>query len=43
MATILDGKETSTKIVEEIRAEVDALKARGLNPTLALILVGADP
>jgi methylenetetrahydrofolate dehydrogenase (NADP+)/methenyltetrahydrofolate cyclohydrolase len=43
MATILDGKETSAKIVEEVRAEVDALKVRGLNPTLALILVGADP
>ena len=43
MATILDGKETSAKIVEEIKVEVAALKARGVNPTLALILVGADP
>jgi methylenetetrahydrofolate dehydrogenase (NADP+)/methenyltetrahydrofolate cyclohydrolase len=43
MAVILDGKETSAKIVEEVRAEVAALKARGVNPTLALILVGADP
>jgi methylenetetrahydrofolate dehydrogenase (NADP+)/methenyltetrahydrofolate cyclohydrolase len=43
MAVILDGKETSAKIVEEVRAEVEKLKAKGVNPTLALILVGADP
>lgn len=43
MAVILDGKETSAKIVEEVRSEVDKLKAKGINPTLALILVGADP
>ena len=43
MAIVLDGKETSAKIVEEVRAEVEKLKARGVNPTLALILVGADP
>jgi methylenetetrahydrofolate dehydrogenase (NADP+)/methenyltetrahydrofolate cyclohydrolase len=43
MATILDGKETSAKIVEEIKVEVAALKTRGVNPTLALILVGGDP
>ncbi len=40
---VLDGKETSAKIVEEIKVEVAALKAKGVNPTLALILVGADP
>jgi len=40
---VLDGKETSAKIVEEIKVEVAALKARGVTPTLALILVGADP
>ena len=43
MVTILDGKETSVKIVEEVRTEVDKLKAKGVNPTLALILVGGDP
>ena len=43
MAIILDGKETSAKIVEEIKAEVTALKAKGVIPTLALILIGADP
>ena len=43
MAIILDGKETSAKIVEEIKAEVASLKAKGITPTLALILVGGDP
>ena len=43
MAIILDGKETSAKIVEEIKAEVTALKAKGVTPTLALILIGTDP
>jgi methylenetetrahydrofolate dehydrogenase (NADP+) / methenyltetrahydrofolate cyclohydrolase len=40
---ILDGKETSAKIVEEMKAEVVTLKEKGVTPTLALILVGADP
>jgi methylenetetrahydrofolate dehydrogenase (NADP+)/methenyltetrahydrofolate cyclohydrolase len=43
MVVILDGKETSAKIVEEVRSEVVKLKAKGINPTLALILVGVDP
>jgi methylenetetrahydrofolate dehydrogenase (NADP+)/methenyltetrahydrofolate cyclohydrolase len=43
MAIILDGKETSAKIVEEIKVEIAALKAKGVNPTLALILIGGDP
>ena len=40
---VLDGRETSAKIVEEIKVEVAALKAKGVNPTLALILIGGDP
>lgn len=43
MVVILDGKETSVKIVEEVKVEVEALKAKGVNPTLALILIGTDP
>jgi methylenetetrahydrofolate dehydrogenase (NADP+)/methenyltetrahydrofolate cyclohydrolase len=43
MAIILDGKETSAKIVEEIKIEVAALKVKGILPTLALILTGTDP
>ncbi len=43
MAIILDGKETSAKIVEEMKAEVATLKGKGITPTLALILAGTDP
>jgi methylenetetrahydrofolate dehydrogenase (NADP+)/methenyltetrahydrofolate cyclohydrolase len=43
MAIILDGKETSAKIVEEIKVEVAALKVKSVYPTLALILIGGDP
>ncbi len=45
MATpiILDGKETSKQIKEEIRQEVDRIKSRGEKaPHLAAILVGSD-
>jgi methylenetetrahydrofolate dehydrogenase (NADP+)/methenyltetrahydrofolate cyclohydrolase len=43
MVVVLDGKETSLKILEEIRADIEKLKANSVNPTLALILVGTDP
>lgn len=40
---ILDGKETSKQIKEEIRIEVDLIKkARGKVPHLAAVLVGSD-
>ncbi len=42
MAVLLDGKETSAKVVEELKAEVAKLKAKGITPTLALILTGTD-
>ena len=42
MATILDGKETSANIMEELQAKVDELKAGGVTPTLALVLTGTD-
>ena len=41
---LLDGKETSKQIRQEIRAEVDVLKQKyGRAPGLAVILVGEDP
>ena len=41
--TILDGKKTSQNIKEEIKAEVDKIKARGEKvPHLAAIIVGND-
>ena len=43
MAQIINGKEISTQIREEIKAEVAALTAAGNRPGLAVILVGDDP
>ena len=42
MAEILDGKELSKKIRKELKAEVEELKLKGINPKLAVILVGDD-
>jgi len=43
MATILSGKTVSARIKETMKAEVEALKAQGTNPGLAVIIVGDDP
>ena len=44
MAIIINGKETSALIKEEIRLEVEALKKeKGLTPGLAVIIVGENP
>lgn len=43
MASILDGKAVAASIRDEVRAEVAALKERGVQPKLAVILVGDDP
>ncbi len=42
MATILDGRETSSKVMEELKAQVEELKAGGVTPTLAIVLTGTD-
>ena len=42
MAVILDGKETSEKVMEELAAKVEELKGKGVTPTLALVLTGTD-
>ena len=42
MSIILDGKITSKKIKENLKKEVDVLKEKGINPKLAVILVGED-
>lgn len=39
----LDGKSLSNKIKNELKIEVDNLKASGITPGLAVILVGNDP
>lgn len=43
MAIILDGKALAAKLKEEIKTEVSALKAKGVEPKLAVVLVGEDP
>ncbi len=43
MAKIINGKEISAQIREEIKAEVAELTAKGNRPGLAVILVGDDP
>jgi methylenetetrahydrofolate dehydrogenase (NADP+)/methenyltetrahydrofolate cyclohydrolase len=40
---VLDGKKVGREIQEELRPRIEALKARGIQPTLAVVLVGEDP
>ena len=40
---ILDGKSVAASVLEECRAETAALKAKGITPGLAVVLVGDDP
>lgn len=42
-ATIIDGKEIAARVRTEIAADVEKLKAQGIEPGLAVILVGEDP
>ena len=42
MAVVLNGKETSDTIMEELAAKVEGLKEKGVTPTLALVLTGTD-
>ena len=42
MAVLIDGKVISTKIKEELKQEVTEMKAQGITPCLAVILVGDD-
>lgn len=43
MAQILDGKETARAIREALKARCAELKAKGVTPGLAVVLVGNDP
>ena len=40
---LIDGKAIAEKVHAESRAGVEALKARGITPGLAVVLVGDDP
>ncbi len=41
--TIIDGKAISAQIREDLKKQVEDLKAQGITPGLAVILVGDDP
>lgn len=43
MATIIDGRQLAKKINEQTAKRVLSLKARGITPGIAVILVGDDP
>ena len=43
MATIINGKELSKKIREQVKVEVEELKKKNIFPKLAVIMVGQDP
>ena len=42
MAELIDGKKVSCKIKQELKIEVEKLKQKGINPKLAVIMVGED-
>ena len=42
-AQIIDGKAIAQQVRVELKARTDALKARGITPGLAVIIVGEDP
>ena len=43
MATRIDGKAVAAKIRARVAQDVEALKARGICPGMAVVLVGDDP
>ncbi len=43
MAKIIDGKAISAAVRAEVAQEVEELKAKGITPGLAVIIVGDDP
>jgi methylenetetrahydrofolate dehydrogenase (NADP+) / methenyltetrahydrofolate cyclohydrolase len=42
-ARSLDGKALGAALLEEVRVRVSSCRARGVEPTLAVVLVGDDP
>jgi methylenetetrahydrofolate dehydrogenase (NADP+)/methenyltetrahydrofolate cyclohydrolase len=43
MSEIIDGKAIAARVRAEVKAEADRLRARGVEPGLAVVLVGEDP
>ena len=42
-AEIIDGKAIAARVRAEVKAEADGLRQRGVEPGLAVVLVGEDP
>lgn len=42
-ARLIDGKASAAQVLLQVRDEVQSLKAEGISPALAVILVGDDP
>ena len=40
---LIDGKAAAARVLIEVRKDVDRLRARDIQPALAVILVGSDP
>jgi methylenetetrahydrofolate dehydrogenase (NADP+)/methenyltetrahydrofolate cyclohydrolase len=43
MARLIEGRPTAERVYSELRGEIAELKARGVTPGLAVVLVGEDP
>ena len=43
MAELINGKTVAEKVYEQLRSEIAELKARGIQPGLAVVLIGDDP
>ena len=43
MVTIIDGKKVAEEVLAECSREIEELKASGVTPGLAVVLVGEDP
>jgi len=43
MPVIIDGKQTAARCLEETKQRIAALRARGITPGLAVVLVGDNP
>lgn len=43
MAKLINGKEVSSKVKEEVRIETEKLLEKGIKPGLAVVIVGNDP
>ena len=43
MAEVIDGKRIAAEIRQEVKQDVDELKAHGITPGLSVVLVGEDP